>query len=53
MVLLFQEVYSLVSGFNFLDSVPLIVDPGGLSVPSDDVSGYIFQGVNLVQNAGF
>ena len=47
MVLLFWEVYFLVSGFDFLDSVPLIIDPGGLSVPSGDVGGYLFQ------NTGF
>ena len=53
MILSFWEVYFFVSGFNFLDSVPLIVNPGGLSVPSSDVGGYLFQGVNLIQNAGF
>ena len=53
MVLLFWEVYSLVSGFNSLDLVPLVINPGGLSVPSGDVGGYLFQGINLVQNAGF
>ena len=51
-VLSFWEIYPLVSGFDFLDSVPLIIDPGGLGVPSGDVGGYLFQGVNLVQNAG-
>ena len=53
MVLLFWEIYPFVSGFDFLDSVPLIIDLGGLGVPSGDVSGYFFQGINLVQNAGF
>ena len=42
-----------VSGFDFLDLVPLIIDPGGLGVPSGDVSGYLLQGVDLVQNARF
>ena len=53
MVLSFQEVYSFVSGFDLLDLVPLVINPGGLGVPSGDVSGYLFQGIILSRMLGF
>ena len=41
MVLLFWEVYPFVSGFDFLNLVPLIINSGGLGVPSYNIGGYL------------